>query len=297
MEETISLQDIFKLLKDKLFLILTMMFIGLGVSGLVTFFVINPQYSASSELIATFQSSENNVNTDNINTNLMMINTYKDFIKGKVVTEEVQKELVETTAFKGTAEDVKNMVSVEQSQNSQMFIIKAISNDPEEAANVSNTMADVFKKKAGEYTNADKISIISPAEVPTSPVSPNKKVNLAIGLILGMIVGIGLALISEMLNREVKNESFVTDSLELPIIGFVPMIDDKTIKNTRKEQVKALDDQIFVSSSVEEEIANFEVDGLDRELEDIESGRVVYPEASDVVVNTIDNTRTRRGRD
>lgn len=69
MEETISLQDIFKLLKDKLFLILTMMFIGLGLSALVTFFVITPKYSASSELIATFQSKESNVNTDNINTN------------------------------------------------------------------------------------------------------------------------------------------------------------------------------------------------------------------------------------
>lgn len=296
MEETISLQDIFKLLKDKLFLILTMMFIGLGLSALVTFFVITPKYSASSELIATFQSKESNVNTDNINTNLMMINTYKDFIKGKVVTEEVQKELAETSGFEGTAEDIKNMVSVEQSQNSQMFTIKAISSNPKEAANVSNAVAETFQKQAGQYTDADKISIISPAEVATSPVSPNKTVNLAIGLVLGMIVGLGLALISEMLNREVKSEDFVTDVLELPVIGFVPMLEDKAIKGTKKNQVKALDDKNFVMDLAEAEAYNVETDGLDQDLEAIESGRFIYPSSDNVTVNHSEEIPTRRGR-
>ena len=270
MEETISLQEIVTLLKKKAVLILSMFFIGIGVSALITFMVITPKYSATSQLIATSQSKDNaNANTDSINSNLMMINTYKDFIKGRVVTEAAREQLEKEIGFKGTADDIKNMIAVEQTQQSQMFSIVVTSENPEEAATVANVVSDIFKKEAKEYTDADKVSVISKAEMPINPVSPNKKINLAIGGILGLIIGIGLSLLSQLFNRTVKSIDYMSDQLNIPILGSIPLMDDKSIAEVRKKQWTALED---ANSTIEGSSDHYEfdlddgVDGLEADL-------------------------------
>lgn len=268
MEETISLQEIFTLLKKNMVLILSMFFVGIGVAAMVTFMLITPKYSAASQLIATSQNKDKNVSTDNINSNLMMINTYKDFIKGRVVTEETRKQLEKEIGFKGTATDIENMVNVTQTQNSQMFSIVVTSVSPKEAATTANVIANIFREEAKEYTEADKVSIISEAEVPTAPVSPNKKINLAIGGVLGLILGIGLALLSQLFNRTVKNPEYLTETLNIPIVGILPLVDAKTVKENRAKQWAALEDTNSVSENSNDEIFDFqtETDGLDDDL-------------------------------
>lgn len=270
MEETISLQEIVTLLKKKAVLILSMFFIGIGLSALITFMVITPKYSAASQLIATSQNKDNtNANTDSINSNLMMINTYKDFIKGRVVTETAREKLEKDEGFKGTADDIKNMIAVEQTQQSQMFSIVVTSEDPQEAATVANVVSEIFKKEAKEYTDADKVSVISKADLPTSPVSPNKKVNLAIGGILGLIIGIGLSLLSQLFNRTVKSIDYIADQLNIPILGSIPLMDDRSVNEVRKKQWAALEDansMIEGSSDHYEFDLDDEVDGLEAEL-------------------------------
>ena len=276
MEETISLQEIFSLLKKKAALIISMFFIGIGISAIITFLVITPKYSATSQLIATSHNKDNSVSTDNINSNLMMINTYKDFIKGRVVTEAASKELAKEIGFTGTSETVKNMISVEQTQSSQMFTIVVTSEDPNEAATVANVVANIFKDEAGEYTDADKVSVISEAETPKNPVSPNKTVNLAIGGILGLIIGVGLALLSQLFNRTIKSTDFVTENLGISILGQIPIMDGKELKDLKKGQPKALAAASQLSDTIDSEFSfDDEVDGLDQDMTRIASGRSV----------------------
>ena len=308
MEETISLQEIFKLLKKKAVLIASMFFVGIGLSALITFFVITPKYSAGAQLIATSKNTDS-VSTDNINSNLMMINTYKDFIKGRVVTEAASKELAKEIGFTGTSEDVKNMINVEQTQSSQMFTIVVTSENPKEAATVANVVANIFKDEAGEYTDADKVSVISEAETPKNPVSPNKTVNLALGGILGIIIGVGLALLSQLFNRTIKSTDFVTENLGISILGQIPLMDGKDIKDLKKGQPKALADASQLSENIASEFSfDDEVDGLDQDLTRISSGRNVDDtidlsdrlaqfQINEIDLSDMDHTDNRKSRD
>ena len=86
--------------------------------------------------------------------------------------------------------------------------------------------------------NVDKISIISNAEASSSPVSPNNKFNLAIGLVIGVIIGIGIAFLLELLDRTVKDDKFVTETLGFTILGTSVQIikkntSDKTAESRR----------------------------------------------------------------
>ncbi|HRL52478.1 MAG TPA: Wzz/FepE/Etk N-terminal domain-containing protein, partial [Enterococcus aquimarinus] len=53
MEETISLKEIFDLLRKRMTTILISTFIGLALAGGFTFFFITPQYSSRAQLIVS----------------------------------------------------------------------------------------------------------------------------------------------------------------------------------------------------------------------------------------------------
>ncbi|MFV0560034.1 MAG: YveK family protein [Enterococcus sp.] len=231
MEETISLEEIFGILKKRLMMILVSLLVGIVVAGGVTFFLLTPQYSSSAQMIVqNEQTQTGNANLQaDINGNVLLINTYKDMIMGDVVINDVQKRLADEKNYNLSNAELKAMVAVEQSQNSQMFQIQATSDNPDEAAAIANMTATVFKEKASEVLNVSKVTITSDAIVPTSPVSPNNKLNLAIGAVLGLMVGIGLAFVLEFLDKTVKDQKFVSDELGLPLMGVITEFNSKEL--------------------------------------------------------------------
>ena len=74
MEDTISLKEIFDLLRKRITTILLSTFIGLALAGGFTFFFVTPQYSSRAQLIVSLPQSETSTVND-INFNLQMLNT------------------------------------------------------------------------------------------------------------------------------------------------------------------------------------------------------------------------------
>lgn len=241
MEETISLKEIFDLLRKHLSTILISMFAGLALAAVVTFFIITPSYSSRAQLIVTLPQSDgtaSNSNLNDVNYNLQMLNTYKDIIKeGDALSTEVHNRLKANYDLDMTATAIKKNLEVTQSENSQMFSISATSDKAVDAQHIANTAAEVFQDTLKDVlNNVDKVTIISKATASTSPVSPNNKLNLAIGLVLGLMIGVGLAFLLELLDRTVKDQKFVTDTLGFTLLGTVPEMTAKDLKPTKAAQ-------------------------------------------------------------
>ena len=230
MEDTISLKEIFDLLRKRITTILLSTFIGLALAGGFTFFFVTPQYSSRAQLIVSMPQSETSTVND-INFNLQMLNTYKDIIlQGDAQAEEVQRRLAADHDIKMTTGQIKGSLQVVQAQNSQMFSIQATADNAMTAELLANTTAEVFQETVKDIlTNVEEITIVSRAVASPNPVSPNNKLNLAIGLVLGMMVGVGLAFVFELLDRTVKDPRFVTENLELTILGTVPLMSAKEV--------------------------------------------------------------------
>lgn len=230
MEETISLKEIFDLLRKRITTILISTFVGLALAGGFTFFFITPQYSSRAQLIVSMPQSETS-SVNDINFTLQMLNTYKDIIlQGDAQAEEVQRRLEADHGINMTMGEIKASLQVVQAQNSQMFSIQATADNAMTAELIANTTAEVFQETVKDIlTNVEEITIVSRAVASPSPVSPNNKLNLAIGLVLGMMVGVGLAFVFELLDRTVKDPRFVTENLELTILGTVPLMSAKEV--------------------------------------------------------------------
>jgi tyrosine-protein kinase Etk/Wzc len=73
-------------------------------------------------------------------------------------------------------------------------------------------------------SSTGNVEIIDRAQVPGVPIKPNKKKNLALGLILGLMLGVGLTFLLDYLDRTIKDEDDVREKLGLPVVGTIPRI-------------------------------------------------------------------------
>jgi chain length determinant protein EpsF len=65
------------------------------------------------------------------------------------------------------------------------------------------------------------ISLLNPAVPPLEPSGPRVLLNTLIAFLLGTVLGVGLALLLELLNRPVRAASDVRDMLGIPVLGTV----------------------------------------------------------------------------
>jgi capsular exopolysaccharide synthesis family protein len=66
------------------------------------------------------------------------------------------------------------------------------------------------------------VTITDHAQPGAKPVRPNKPLNIALGIIIGLVVGVGLAFFIEYLDTSVKTIDDVERSLQAPVLGVIP---------------------------------------------------------------------------
>ena len=66
------------------------------------------------------------------------------------------------------------------------------------------------------------VKITKKAEPGKEPVKPNKPLNIALGLVFGLIVGVGLAFFIEYLDTSVKTIDDVERAFQAPVLGVIP---------------------------------------------------------------------------
>ena len=72
----------------------------------------------------------------------------------------------------------------------------------------------------------ENVNLIDRAALPTVPVSPRVKLNLAVALALGFIAAVGLAFLLENLDRTLKTPEDIQKYLQVPVLGIIPRIDN-----------------------------------------------------------------------
>src|SRR3984957_16501905 len=77
--------------------------------------------------------------------------------------------------------------------------------------------------------HSTNIRRIDPADAPDFPSSPKKSVNLTLGLLCGLGIGLVLSFVVEMLDTNIKTIYDIEERLGLPMLGVVPQVDTKLL--------------------------------------------------------------------
>ncbi|SMQ85082.1 Capsular polysaccharide biosynthesis protein [Bacillus sp. OV166] len=243
MEETISLKELLETLKKRLLLIVSITLVAAIISGVVSYFLLTPIYQASTQILVNQKKNEQSVyNSNEVQTNLQLINTYNVIITSPVILDKVSKEL----DLNMTAAQLKEKITVGSEKDSQVVNLSVQDPDAEVATQIANKTAEVFKKEIANIMNVDNVSILAKADITENPdpIKPRPLLNVAIAIVVGLMAGVGLSFLLEYFNNTIKNEQDVEKILELPILGVIATIDDQKMEEaaarcgTRKSTVR-----------------------------------------------------------
>lgn len=231
MEETISLKEIAEVIKKRLLLIITFVIGAALVAAIISYFVLTPTYENSSQFLVNQSSSQDantQVNSTDIRTNVELINTYNVIIKSPAILDDVAKEL----NLNMTSSQLSNKIQVASAEQSQVVTVTATDTDPARATEIANTTVEIFQKKIPDIMKVDNVTILSKAELSAnpSPVAPNPMLNIAIAVVLGAMVGVGIAFLLEYLDNTIKSEQDIEKKLQVPMLGSISHIEDGDIR-------------------------------------------------------------------
>lgn len=236
MEETISLQELLKIIKKRLALIISILVLAGTIGGIVSYFLLTPSYEASTQILINQKNTEvTQFNRQDIETNLQLINTYNVIIKSPVILSKV----IENLDLRTTSNLLNQKITVNSEQNSQVVNVSVRDSDLQQAVDIANETAKVFQEEIQKLMNVDNVNILSPAiySKDMSPVYPNPILNIAISAIIGLMLGIGMTFLFEYLDTTVKAEQEIEELLELPILGLISPISLK--KFEKNESIRA----------------------------------------------------------
>jgi len=163
--------------------------------------------------------------------------TQREIIKSRRVGHHVIKNLglKNKKAFNQEKDPIGSLLKklkVDIVKGAWVIRISAEDEDPEEASRIANEFAMVYVNPSLSQIKANNSRVQDFADVPLEPVRPNKKLNIAVSIILIVAGGVGLVFFRRPNDIIIKDSNDIAALLQLPVLGSVPKIkpDWKNVK-------------------------------------------------------------------
>ncbi|WP_298749747.1 polysaccharide biosynthesis tyrosine autokinase [uncultured Serinicoccus sp.] len=227
-----ELKDYLLALKERWWLVVLMMVLGVGAAVAVT--AASPRvYEAQTELFVAPDTGTTSAELAQGSSYVLdRVKSYVRVIDRELVLGPVIDDLGLDTTVADLSEDVDASV-VEETVVVQ---ITARADSPAEAADLADAVATEFRENAAQLEpqrgedggSVVRVTVIDSAREPQSPVSPQPVLNLALGLLVGTGAGVAAAVMRQALDRRVRGEEDAKALTGVPMVGQLPLDADTT---------------------------------------------------------------------
>ncbi len=219
----LEIKDYFKIVARRWWLILVMGAIFCAPVALYEQYMTQPSYEANTKLIVTNASRGANqtiLDTNEINSNIMIINTYKEIIKSPAIMDKVKQEHPEIVR---STQQLIDDIGIAASDKSQVMNISLRDSSQDQAAIVVNAVAEVFRREIPRIMSVDNVTILSAAKQLDHPVPvpSNLLLKLILMAFVSFVCSIGIIFLREYLDDTIKTEEDVRAYLGQPTLAMV----------------------------------------------------------------------------
>lgn len=239
-ELEVDLRKVAYMMRTKIVFIVIFTILTSIVTGLVTHFCIDPQYTATVKMFVYSDSdritTDSSISTAELTASQDLVNTYMYILKSNTVLEAVADDL----NLNLTAAQLRSMISAEQVTDTIAFEVKVKSKSPKWAANIANSLAKIAPNEIVRVVKAGGVEIIDYAKTPTKPSSPNLQKNIIVGALLGFLVSFAFFFITEMFDTTITDAKDVEREFTIPILGTIPELDSVSKYPYQSDEKQAL---------------------------------------------------------
>ena len=266
--EEINIRDFLNYLKKYVLVIVAVALVLIIGVFIYDKSIKKPLYTTYTTIILT-KSNETQTGTtitqNDILLNQKLVETYSKIIKSKLVLEQVISE----TGVTYTAEELSENVSVEAYENTEMLKISVTDQDPELAANIANSIAQVFSGEIAKIYQINNISVVDVAVTPEEVSNNTLKRDLLIALFISIFGTIGVVFVVYYFDDTVKLTDNLEEEIGMPVVAKVFKSDIGSKNNRKVELLAQKYPKSVVSESIKTLRTNLQFSSVDEDIKTI----------------------------
>ncbi len=201
--------------------------LGLGIAAITT----EPTYTSNLSFTAYNKDASEVTSVNDVNTSIMMANTFKYILEGRTVCDKV----AQSCSFNITGSQVANYIRAETQTDTNIIIVSVTTDSKEKSYEIAKGIAECYEEIAVEvYPNAT----LKMYEAPLMPESSDSQVSFLLFSLIGGVIGLALAIIGIIIANAVHDTVQTADDIQLKLdanlIGTVDNVKSKKNKNKLK---------------------------------------------------------------
>jgi polysaccharide biosynthesis transport protein len=217
-----EVQDYLKIFRRRWRTVLLTLLLALAAAGV--YLVAAPrEYEARSELFVSWSGSDSSELLQGSSFTQQRVKSYARAIVSPLVLEPVVEEL----QLDGSADDLSKRVSTEVPLDTVLIELAVRDSDPQRAVATAEAITSTFidvvpelEQSAGA-TNPVTVTVLRDGTASDRPVSPNLLLAVAAATVLGLVLGLSLAVLRELTDVSIGSESDVRRVTDVPVIGTI----------------------------------------------------------------------------
>lgn len=193
--------------------------LGLGVAIALTY-LAEPTYQShvSFFVVSTTDASNSPLQADQFVQR--RVNSYV----GVVNSERMARVIIQDTGLDLTVEQVSTLVSANADPETVLLNVTVTDTSTDRSLSIARSIAGNLDSLIAQLDNrgnraAVQLRVISGPTLDPDPVTPRRKVNLAMGLLVGLGLGVAQALIRRGLDTTVRTKEQLEAQTGLPVLG------------------------------------------------------------------------------
>lgn len=155
-----------------------------------------------------------------------------------VGSAEVARQVIDETGADLSPSELASQVEASGENDTVLLNVSVTDTIPERAQEIASGIGVVLPSIVSQLETPDmggppqaKLTVVQPPGLPTDPIAPKTEQNLAIGILFGLLLGAGGAVLANVLDRRVKSREQIELIAESSVIGDIPF----RAKQDRKE--------------------------------------------------------------
>lgn len=228
-----ELKDYLRILRRNWVTVAAFALIGILLGGGASF-LVKPTYISETKLFVALQNSGSvlELQQGNIFTQAR-VQSYVE----TVATPAVLQPVIDDLRLDISPKTLASKITAKSDHDTVLINISVADESPIQAAAIAqavgsslvNAVSELEKPSQGDRSPV-KLSIVTPATAPTSPSSPNVKLNLILGLLAGLAAGVALAVLRSVLDTRIRGEADLRRVTDAPVLGGISFDSDATKK-------------------------------------------------------------------
>ena len=230
-ELEIDLQQLFGALVKKAWLIGITAVLCAVLAFMGTLFFITPKYQSTakfyvnnSSLSSFSEAALSSITSADISASRGLVKTYIVILN----TRETLNDVIDYAGVDRTYSQLKNMISAEAVDSTEIFQVVVTSPDPAEAEKIANAIAYILPNRIKEIIDGTSAKVVEHAIEAAAPSSPSYTKNTMLGFVIGLILSAGLVVLQELLDITVRSEEDIAQSCKHPVLAAVPDMEAHT---------------------------------------------------------------------